>query len=131
VVQTGDATKHNFTCMNSGARTPEELETLLEDAFVVRDGDALAGLFEAGGVLVDSDRQRQARGGEEIARFAIRLQKRDYVYLAAPRQVLQARDTALVLAEQGINVGRRGSDGRWRYAIAVLNIDDTAERNKR
>ena len=39
-------------CMRPGARTPEELETLFEDAFVVRDRDALAQLFEDGAVLV-------------------------------------------------------------------------------
>jgi len=31
--------------MEAGARTPEELETLLEDAFVVHDPQALAQLF--------------------------------------------------------------------------------------
>jgi hypothetical protein len=34
------------------ARTPEELETLLEDAFTVRDGTAVASLFEARGIVV-------------------------------------------------------------------------------
>ena len=37
--------------MRQGARTPEELETLFEDAFVIRDRTALAGLFEDGAVL--------------------------------------------------------------------------------
>ena len=37
--------------MRPGARTPEELETLFEDAFVVRDRDAIAELFEDGGLL--------------------------------------------------------------------------------
>ena len=37
--------------MRSGAQTPEELETLLEDTFVVRDRQALAALFEDGAVL--------------------------------------------------------------------------------
>ena len=55
--------------MRPGARTPEELETLFEDAFVIRDREALAQLFEKGAVLVAGDGP-QARGGEEIARFA-------------------------------------------------------------
>jgi hypothetical protein len=37
--------------------------------------------------------------------------------------VVQARDTALVLADRAINVVRRGSDGAWRYAIALLSGD--------
>jgi hypothetical protein len=32
--------------MEGGARTPEDLETLLEDAFVLRSGEAMAELFE-------------------------------------------------------------------------------------
>ena len=39
--------------MRAGARTPEELETLLEDAFVLCDQQALAQLFEPGAMLVD------------------------------------------------------------------------------
>ena len=34
--------------MDAGARTPEELETLLEDAFVLHDHQALAELFQPG-----------------------------------------------------------------------------------
>jgi hypothetical protein len=37
---------------------------------------------------------------------------------------VQARDLALVVADRGINVARRGSDGAWRYAIAFLSLDD-------
>ena len=44
--------------MKRGARTPEELETLLEDAFVVRDGEALIELFEDGAVLVGSGAEK-------------------------------------------------------------------------
>lgn len=45
---------------SAGARTPEELETLLEDALVIRDGEALAALFGSGAALVT--------GGERPAR---------------------------------------------------------------
>jgi hypothetical protein len=114
--------------MRPGARTPEELETLLEDAFVIRDGEALAGLFEDGAVLVAGDWLPEARGGEEIARFATAMWESDRTYLADPRRVLQARDTALVVAERGINVVRRGSDGAWRYAISLLSLDDTTTK---
>jgi ketosteroid isomerase-like protein len=115
--------------MGAGARSPEELETLLEDAFVVRDRGALARLFEDGAVLMDGS--REARGGEQIARFAMAMWERDRTYLADPRQILQARDTALVVADRGINVVRRDSDGSWRYAISLLDIDHTTAREDR
>ena len=48
--------------MGGGARTPEDLETLLEDAFVLRSGEAMAELFEDGAVLVTDDGTREADG---------------------------------------------------------------------
>ena len=116
--------------MKRGASTPEGLETLLEDAFVIRDGEALIGLFENGAVLVSHDVQ-EARGEEEIALFASALWDRDYTYVADPRRILQARDTALVVADRGINVARRGRDRAWRYAIALLSLDHVARREDR
>ena len=41
--------------MTAGARTPEELDTLLEDAFLQRDRAALEDLFDDGAVLMDVD----------------------------------------------------------------------------
>jgi hypothetical protein len=117
--------------MRPGARTPEELETLLEDAFVIRDGDALAELFEDGAVLVAEDGSREARGGEEIARLVSEMWERNGTYLADPPRVLQARDTGLVVTKRGVNVVRRGSDGAWRYAIALLVGDDTTTEEDR
>ena len=97
---------------------------LLEDVFVMRDREALAQLFEEGAVLVAGDGPREARGAEQIARFATAMWARDRTYLADPRRILQARDTALVVAERGINVQLRGRDGAWRYAISLLSLDD-------
>jgi hypothetical protein len=111
--------------VRQGARTPEELETLFEDAFVVRDRKALAQLFEDGAVL--SNASREARGRDEIAWLAADMWERDGTYVAEPRRILQARDTGLVVAERGINVVRRGGDGRWRYAIALLSRDETTK----
>lgn len=116
--------------MTPGARTPEELETLLEDAILLQDEEALAQLFEASAVLVAED-GTEARGGREIARIAREICDQQYSYVAGPRRVLQARDTALVLAERSINVVRRNDDGGWRYAISLLEIDDTNERKHR
>ena len=42
--------------MTAGGRTPEELETLLEDALLMRDAEALTPLFEDASVLVAGQR---------------------------------------------------------------------------
>jgi hypothetical protein len=56
-------------------------------------------------------------------RLATAIWEGGQTYVAEPRRVVQARDTALVLADGAINVVRRGSDGAWRYAIALLSLD--------
>jgi hypothetical protein len=109
--------------MEAGARTPEELETLLEDAFVLHDRQALDQLFQPGAILATGGRLPDARGRQQIARVAAQLWDLDRSYLADPRRVLQVHDTALVLAGHAINVGRRGTDGLWRYAISLLDLD--------
>jgi Domain of unknown function (DUF4440) len=120
--------ERNVAAVSAGARTPEELETLLEDAFVVRDHDAIARLFEAAAVLVTAGAPHEARGAQEIARVATEMWGRDRTYLADPRRVLQAHDTALVLTRRAINVVRRGGDGTWRYAISLLGSDDHSQQ---
>jgi hypothetical protein len=110
--------------MRPGARTPEELETLLEDAYVLHDREALSRLFDDDAVLEDDG--HRAQGGDEIARHATSMWVRERIYVADPRHVVQARDTALVVAEGAISVVRRGSDGAWRYAISLL----TSEREE-
>jgi hypothetical protein len=109
---------------SSGARTPEELETLFEDALLLRDTQALAMLFEEGAVLVVGDEQL-ARGAEAVARQALALWYGEHMYLANPWQIVQTRETAVIVAAQGINVARR-SGGAWRYAITLVRIDEAA-----
>jgi hypothetical protein len=116
--------------MRAGARTPEELETLFEDAFVIRDREGLAALFEDGAVLAAGEGLREARGGEEIEHLAAAMWERDRTYLAEPRRVLQARDTALVIGVRSINVIRRGRDGAWRYAIALLSLEQPTTKEE-
>ena len=115
--------------MSTGARTPEELETLFEDALVIGDSKALAELFEEGAVLVGAD-ERPARGGEEIARLALATWQAKRIYVADPWRVMQARDIALVVDDQGINVARRGGDGAWRYSIVLVLVEDGNARGK-
>ncbi len=114
--------------MTQGARTPEELEALLEDAFVLRDPAALAPLFEARALLVAGGGAAEVCGSREIAQSVSALWAQDYTYLADPRRVVQARDVALVLAAHGTNVARRAAVGAWRYAISLLSIDQTKEQ---
>ena len=111
--------------MSTGARTPEELELLLEDAFVTRDAVALAAMFADGAVLAlrAEAETGAARGHTEIGRLAVELLAADRTYVAAPRRVVQARDIALVLADRAISVVRRERDGAWVYAIALLSLD--------
>jgi hypothetical protein len=112
--------------MTTGARSPEELETLLEDTLMIGDGETLAGLFEDGAVLVWGN-GLMARGVPEIVSVALDARHGFRAYVADPRRILQARDIALIVADQGINVMRRGHDGAWRYAIAVLSIETILE----
>lgn len=115
--------------MQHGARTPEELETLFEDAFVVRDHAALCELFDEGALLMTDDGRREARGTLEIARMVVAIWESDRTYLADPTRVVQSRDTALVVAAGATNVMRRGGDGAWRYAIAVLSCPEPTKEH--
>ena len=106
--------------MSLGGETPEELETLLEDAFVLRDGEALAELFEDRGLLAGGVEVAEARGKVAIALAAAQLWEQLGDYIAGPRRVCQSQDTALLLGDGAISVARRGRDGSWRFAIALL-----------
>jgi ketosteroid isomerase-like protein len=114
--------------MRTGARTPEELDALLEDAFVVRDRRAVAALFESEALLVDAV-AGEARGARQIASWATQTWRRGVTYLAAQPRVLQAGDTALVLTPEGISVARH-DDRAWRYAIALLSLDHATDREE-
>ncbi|CAA9481319.1 MAG: hypothetical protein AVDCRST_MAG53-717 [uncultured Solirubrobacteraceae bacterium] len=104
--------------MRTGARSPEELETLLEDAFVIRDGAAVAALFEPDAVIADGSTSAR---GESVERFVARRWALDLTYLGNPRRVVQARDTALIVADGAVSVVHRACDARWRYAITLLH----------
>lgn len=113
--------------MNVGARTPEEFDTLFEDAFVLRDRALLGALFEDGAVLMDGG-GREVRGGEAIGHAAADLWDQGRTYVASPRRVLQARDMALVVADGGIHVLRRGDDRAWRAAVSLMQTPTSTER---
>ena len=112
--------------MTTGARTPEELDTILEDAFLLRDRAAFHELFEDDAVLVETGGV-EARGGEAIRDALADLWNRDCTYVARSGRVLRARDAALVVSSAAIHVLRRGGDGTWRAAISLLNTDPPTE----
>ena len=108
----------------AGGETPEELETLLEDAFLLRDAHAVARLFEHGSVLVAGEGSRAVCGTDAILQAASLLCNDGRGYVADPRRVLQTRDIALLIGDGVINVARRGQDGSWRFAISMLSVGD-------
>jgi hypothetical protein len=110
--------------MRGGAATPEELETLFEDTLLLRDGQALATLFEDGAVLV-AEAHAPGRGGVAIAQLALVHWCGEQVYVADPQRVVQMHDIALIVAERSINVARRDRDGTWRYVIVFARHDAT------
>jgi ketosteroid isomerase-like protein len=113
------------------AKTPEELEALLEDAHVVRDAGRVAGLYLDSAVLTCAGGHSAARGAAEIASFASWMWARDYTYLAEPAHVIETRDTALIIARDAVNVGRREPDGTWRYAISLLKFSSEERKDQR
>jgi hypothetical protein len=106
--------------MAAGARTPEELEMLLEDAFVLRDHEALAQLFHPDAVLALGGGSPEARGLEEIMLVVRSLWDQERIYLADPRRIIEEGDTALVLSGHATNVVARGHGRTWRYVICCL-----------
>jgi ketosteroid isomerase-like protein len=124
-------------------RTPEELATQLEDAFIVCDPSGLADLFDEHAVLSPSDPDIEVRGRADIAMFAAAQWAADRRYLADVRRVVQTGDTAAIVVDwsltgwrslagtaergRGVDVLRRGSDGAWRYVISLLHV---CERSK-
>ncbi len=131
----------------AGARTPEDLATQLEDAFIVRDPGGLAELFDEHAVLSPRDSDLEVRGSEQIASFATAHWEADLRYLAQIRRVVQAGDTAAVVVDwsltrpgssdgaeergRGVDVLRRGSDGAWRYVISLLQVCKRAKGEQR
>lgn len=108
------------TGMGAEPQTPEELDALLEDAFVLRDAELVAAMFEPGAVLVAD---REVHSAQRIAAAVAAMWRQDRTYLAGLRRVVQARNVALTISEQAITVMHRMDDGNWRFAVALLDLD--------
>jgi hypothetical protein len=109
----------------TGGRTPEELETLMEDAILLGDSEVAASLFEANGVLLTDGATTPARGRRAIARALEDCAGRD-IYVAAPRRVVQVEGLAVLVGADVINVARRGRAGRWRLSISLMTSRQTS-----
>jgi hypothetical protein len=103
------------------ARSPEELETLLEDALVLQDGAEVAALFEDGGVLVDGS--GRVHGRNQVARV---LAQHDYV--ASPQSVTMVSNVAIVVGSRTINVSCRAPGGGWRLVAAIVTMTPRSRR---
>jgi hypothetical protein len=95
------------------AASPEELETLLEDALLLDDDGAVADLFEDRGVLVPGPGRVRGR-----AHAAEVLSPHDFA--ASARSVTVVRDVAVVVGDHTVNVSCRGLDRSWRLVVAIV-----------
>jgi hypothetical protein len=94
------------------ASSPEELETLLEDAVLLGDEAAVAALFEPGAVLITGP---TITGPEQaLAELAT------LGYVAAVRTVTVRPCLAVVVGDHAVNVSVRAPDGAWRLVAAVM-----------
>jgi len=102
-----------------GAASPEELETLLEDAFLIHDQQALPDLFAGHAVLSAADGRLDARGRPDIARRIGAIWDQGGGYLPHAPRIVQTGPTALVLAGPAVHVVSR-TGGTWQYLISWL-----------
>jgi len=103
------------------ASSPEELETLLEDAVLLGDEGAVASLFDQGAVLVAGP---LVTGPE---RALAELTKLGYV--ATTRTVTVQHDTAVVVGDQTVNVSVRTPHGAWRLVATIVRPGNVKRRD--
>jgi hypothetical protein len=97
-----------------GAASPEELETLLEDAVLLGDGAAVTDLFESAGVLV------VGHGPAVDRRLALDVLRRQS-FVASVRSVTVVRDVAVVVGDRTVTVSCRSRDHGWRLLAMVVS----------
>lgn len=109
--------------MTRGAQSPEELDSLLEDAILLGDADAIAALFTHHGAFAASGMAPVCRGSEMIDVLSS-WTEHGHGYIGGSAHVVRSRRTALVIGESAINVVRRGRNGMWRFAICLVPNTD-------
>ena len=95
------------------AASPEELDTLLEDALLMGDGPAAAALF-AGADAVVAAAGCLRRGAQAVELLTA------CGYLASPHCVRVGHRVALAIGDRALAVSAQGADGRWRLLTVVL-----------
>ena len=100
------------------AASPEELDTLLEDALLMNDRAAVAALFWAAEVRVCS--AGRVLSGADATDLLARC---DYVASGCCERV--AADVALAVSEATVTLCRRGTDGQWKVLVVVLTSPAT------
>jgi ketosteroid isomerase-like protein len=104
----------------AGAACPEELEAILEDAFLLRDASMITSLFDNDAVLL-TRATSQVHGRSAIAQVIIDHLLDGGSYVAAPQVVMQFGRLALIISGTATSVARRGPDG-WHYVISRLDL---------
>lgn len=99
------------------ASSPEELETLLEDAVLLGDEAAVAALFDEGAVLITGPR---ITGPEHALADLAKLG-----YAASTRTVTVRRHLAVVVSDHAVNISIRAPDGAWRLIAAIVRPGTT------
>ena len=94
------------------ASSPEELETLLEDAVILGDEAAGASLFAHGAVLITGP---VVTGPERALAELVQLG-----YVAATRTVTVRGDTAVVVGDHAVNVSLHTPYGAWRLVATIV-----------
>jgi hypothetical protein len=103
------------------ASSPEELETLLEDAVLLGDEEAVLSLFDAGAVLIVGLRvSGPEKAMAELAPLG---------YVAATRTVTERRDLAVIVGDHAVNVSCRAPDGGWRLVAAIVRPKTPPDSN--
>lgn len=108
--------------MERGARSPDELETMLEDAFVIQRHEDVANLFDPAAVLAVrcSDSSPEVCGRAAIGALAASLWDRGATFIADSGRTVYGRRRALVVGPGLTAVLHRGPGGTWRFEIALL-----------
>ena len=94
------------------ASSPEELETLLEDAVLMGDEAAVTALFHAGAVFITGPRiAGPEQALEELSKLG---------YVASTRTASVRHDAAVVVGDHAVNVCIRTPDRAWLLIATIV-----------
>ncbi|GAC1611585.1 MAG: hypothetical protein NVS3B26_25930 [Mycobacteriales bacterium] len=96
------------------ASSPEELETLLEDAVLMGDEAAVEALFDAAGLVIAGPR---VAGPEQAL---VELTALGYLASTRPVTVRHCVAVAVAVGDFAVNVSFRTPDGAWRLVAAIV-----------